>query len=171
MYKRQPVITAIATDGSGVYATCEVTVAKKVIYVESLVIDPEVWEGEVGSEFTITATILPVNASDQTLVWQSSNNKVATVDNKGNVKIIGFGECMITVTAQDPSYLTASCMIYVSDSGVDSVYGDFEDKTDVYNTNGILIKKDCSTDDLRQLAPGMYILRCGNKSKIVCLSN
>ncbi|MBD5323281.1 MAG: Ig domain-containing protein, partial [Bacteroides sp.] len=51
--------TITVTSSNGKTATCEVTVDAKIIFVESLTIDPTTWSGVVGSEFKITATVLP----------------------------------------------------------------------------------------------------------------
>ena len=34
----------------------------------------------------VTATVTPADAANKTVVWKSSNTKVATVDSKGNIK-------------------------------------------------------------------------------------
>ena len=48
----------------------------------------------VGSVLTLTATVIPNNASLQTVTWSSSNPSVATV-NGGQVTTKGVGECNI----------------------------------------------------------------------------
>ena len=50
---------------------------------------------------TITATIVPREASDRTLTWSSANSKVATVDQKGVIKAIRGGSTTITATARN----------------------------------------------------------------------
>lgn len=48
----------------------------------------------------VTATISPANASDKTVIWKSSNTKVATVDSKGNIKGLANGSATITAAAK-----------------------------------------------------------------------
>ncbi|HAL88054.1 MAG TPA: hypothetical protein DCO69_02805, partial [Clostridiales bacterium] len=51
----------------------------------------------VGSQLQLTALVLPENAQDKTVVWTSSDETVATVDETGLVTGIGTGA--VTVTA------------------------------------------------------------------------
>lgn len=59
----------------------------------------------------ITATIVPDNATNKNLLWASSNENIATVDN-GVVTAIAEGEAVITVTSEDGN-ASASCSIAV----------------------------------------------------------
>ena len=52
-----------------------------------------------GTKFKwLEASVLPQNASDQTLTWESSNPKVASVDGKGVIKAKKAGKARITVS-------------------------------------------------------------------------
>lgn len=75
----------------------------------------------VGQQHTLTATVLPTNASIRTVVWSSSNDNVATVNN-GEVTAIGQGQANITARLSDGS-LSAVCRVNVIDeiSGVNLV--------------------------------------------------
>ena len=64
-----------------------------------------------GDSVTIDYTIDPENASDVKLVWSSSDESVATVDEEGKVTAVGGGTCTITATAQDK---TASLSVSVT---------------------------------------------------------
>ena len=48
---------------------------------------------------TLTATVAPEYATDNTVFWLTSNEKVATVDDNGKVTAVGSGEAKITATA------------------------------------------------------------------------
>jgi len=61
---------------------------------------------------TLTATVLPANASNKTVTWSSSNPSVATVDN-GVVTAVGVGTATIIVTTQNGSK-TAACSVTVT---------------------------------------------------------
>jgi len=67
-----------------------------------------------GETETITATVLPENATDKTLTWTSSNEAVVTVDEEGNIEAIGEGIAIITVTSKEVSTVTANCNITVT---------------------------------------------------------
>ncbi|MDE6012045.1 MAG: Ig-like domain-containing protein, partial [Prevotella sp.] len=155
-------ITATAADGSGVSASCQVTVLP--ILAESLTVSPESWTGEEGESFTLTATVLPENTTDKSVSWSSSNPEIATVNADGRVSVLKDGYCVITVSTLDGSELSAECIITCT-SGIDELFTDADAKFNVYNLHGILIKKDCGRDYLRSLSTGTYILRQGNVSK------
>ncbi len=53
----------------------------------------------VGDSKNIGASVLPENASDKTLSYKSSDEKIATIDEKGQVTAINAGKCTITITA------------------------------------------------------------------------
>lgn len=62
---------------------------------------------------TLTASVLPADASDKIVVWRSSNTAVATVEN-GIVTAIGDGQATITATSNGDSSKAASCTVTVS---------------------------------------------------------
>ena len=62
---------------------------------------------------TLLATILPDNTSIKTVVWTSSDEDVAVVDENGVVTAIAIGEATITATTTDGTNLSASCKVTV----------------------------------------------------------
>ena len=94
-------ITASAGDAS---ASCEVAVAKKVIAVESISLNETALELTEGETATLTATVLPENATDKTVTWTSDNTAVATVAD-GVVTAVAEGTAKITAKAGDASVL------------------------------------------------------------------
>ena len=66
-----------------------------------------------GETAALTATVLPANATNQKLSWQTGDSTIATV-NKGTVTGIGEGKTTVTVTTQDGGY-TAQCTVTVTD--------------------------------------------------------
>lgn len=152
----EAIVTATATDGSGVSATCMVRVVPTL--AESLTIDPKSWNGVEGEMFQITAEILPENTTDKTLEWASSDNSIATVDNTGLVSVLKPGLCTITVSTTDGSNLTAECKLDVL-TGIEEIFADGASTVDIYNTQGVLIKKNCTKQELNQFSSGTYIIR------------
>ncbi len=61
----------------------------------------------------LLATIEPENATNQKLIWTSSDESVVTVDEYGNVKALKAGTATVTVTTEDGNY-TATCEVTVS---------------------------------------------------------
>ena len=98
-------ITASAVGGKS--ATCKVTV---LVPVNSITLDKTYLSLYVGGTATLTATVLPSHASDKTVTWTSSNEKVAKVSKDGVVTAIGAGECDIVAKAGEK---TATCTVNV----------------------------------------------------------
>jgi len=55
-------------------------------------------------DYNLQATVLPVTATNKTVVWESTNTAIATVDNNGVVHAITSGSCGITATTEDGDY-------------------------------------------------------------------
>lgn len=64
-----------------------------------------------GESRIIKATVVPENATDKTVIYESSNPSVVTVDSKGNVKAVAPGTAVITGTTTN--YLTSRCTVKV----------------------------------------------------------
>ncbi|MDE7421026.1 MAG: Ig-like domain-containing protein [Muribaculaceae bacterium] len=91
------------------------------IPVESISLSSTEVEITKGSSATLTATVLPENATDRSLNWTSDNTGVATVDASGNITANGIGIATITATAADGSGVSASCIINVGLPSAESV--------------------------------------------------
>ncbi|CAM4015764.1 Ig-like domain-containing protein [Mesobacillus zeae] len=91
-------ITATAQGDTAIKNSVEVTVTD--IVPTSLKLSRSALNITNNQTVKITATVAPTNAVNKTIVWKSSNNKVATVDSKGNIKGIANGSAAITATSQ-----------------------------------------------------------------------
>ena len=60
----------------------------------------------------LIATLLPENAKYVKLIWSSSDESIATVDENGNIKALREGTVTVTVTTEDGKY-TASCTVKI----------------------------------------------------------
>lgn len=108
------VITAKAGDQA---ATCVVTVSKKTVHVTSIALDKTNLSLTVGDAATLVATVLPQDAADRSVIWESTNHSIATVDAEGNVSAISAGAVTITATTADGGLL-AGCEVTVTASDV-----------------------------------------------------
>lgn len=66
---------------------------------------------EENRSITLVATVLPQNAN-QAVVWSSSDETVATVDQAGTITAVAEGQTIVTATAQHTN-ISASCTIDV----------------------------------------------------------
>ena len=61
----------------------------------------------------LNATVTPTNATNKSVIWKSSNSKVAKVDSKGNVTTVSKGTCIITAISTVNSKVKATCKVTV----------------------------------------------------------
>lgn len=103
------VIISVITDDGKKISTCSIFVNSKIIPVESIYLDKSSVEMMKGETMTLIATIEPNNATDKTILWLSSNENVASVNN-GEIIALDAGEAIITAKAEDR---TATCKVTV----------------------------------------------------------
>ena len=77
------------------------------VRVSGVTLDKSELSIKEGDTETLVASILPYNASNKNVVWSSSDDSIATVDN-GVVSGVSAGNANITVTTEDGGY-TAQC--------------------------------------------------------------
>jgi uncharacterized repeat protein (TIGR02543 family) len=104
-------ITVTTADGNFT-ATCTVTVSAATIPVTSVTLNKSDIYLTVGAQETLTATVLPDNATNQAVTWSTSDSAVATVSG-GAVTGVSAGTAVITVKTADGGK-TASCTVNVS---------------------------------------------------------
>lgn len=105
------------------------------IKVTQITLDSTAETIEVGDGVALAETVMPEDALDDSVSWSSSNPKVATVNQDGEVSGIAPGTAVITVTAKDGSGVSARCTITV-------VSGEIE------------VTKVKITGDTKKVAPG-----------------
>ena len=66
-----------------------------------------------GQTTQLSATVLPSNAENKSIIWSTSNASVATVDNNGVVSAVANGNATITAAALDGSGKYAECSVVV----------------------------------------------------------
>ena len=71
----------------------------------------ELGEGRIGNG-VLTATVGAADASNKHVTFESENEKIATVDQKGNVTAVGNGT--VTITAKTVNGIEAACKVTVT---------------------------------------------------------
>lgn len=93
-------------------ASCKVTVKKRTIPVQSVVINMKKITLEVGKKYGLIAKVKPTNADNQNVSWSSNDKNIAVVDANGVVTAIGSGTTSIIATSEDGNK-TKSCLVVV----------------------------------------------------------
>ena len=88
------------------------------VAVSAVAVSPTTATIKVGESTTLSATITPSDATDKTVTWSTSDEKVATVD-AGKVTAVAEGSATITVTTKDGGK-TATCTVTVSNDAPSS---------------------------------------------------
>jgi hypothetical protein len=152
------VIAAISVDGRYV-SRCTVTVIK---LVTSIGIGEDLIQLVPGDSYKIKAWVEPRDASEQGIIWESSNNAVASVNSDGLIKSVSEGETRIIARSLENldinTYVTVKVtsepLIAVSEEGKQAedissfdnnlTYNDLDSSEDepnylLYTSIGILI--------------------------------
>lgn len=95
----------------GLSAETKVTVTTK---VEQIALSKTEGVLTVGNSVTITATVTPDNATNATVNWTSSDEKVATVDSNGKVTAVAAGNATITATSESDGDVSADYALTVN---------------------------------------------------------
>ncbi|OKZ68872.1 MAG: hypothetical protein BHV93_11645 [Clostridiales bacterium 52_15] len=106
---------------NGERVTEKTTHVKAFYEVESITLDSNEGKLTVGNSHTIKATVAPEEvASETTIEWLSSNEKVATVDSNGKVTAVASGNAVITATSESNEDVKANYDVTVTDKATSS---------------------------------------------------
>ena len=67
----------------------------------------------LGGSATLSPDVMPNNADNRELLWESGNEAVAFVDQTGKITARGVGTAIVTATAKDGSGSFAACLVTV----------------------------------------------------------
>lgn len=107
----QAIIIAKATDGSDVYGEYCVVVNKRL--VEEIEVSLPEETIMVGEKIQAKAIVLPSNADNTSIIWESSNPKVAKVSSTGMITALKAGKTSIKAIAEDGSGVVGSITLTV----------------------------------------------------------
>lgn len=93
----------------GFQAVCNLTVKQ---HVTGLDLSASTLTINLGQTVTMTATVLPSDASDKSVTWTSSNSDIVSVTQNGSVTANAMGEAEITATSNDGGF-SKTCKVTV----------------------------------------------------------
>ena len=110
--------TLFVPEGSwSIYCTTSIwsdfTNIEETIIATSISLNSSTANLTIGTTETLTATVLPEDATDKSVTWSSDNESVATVAD-GVVTAVAVGTVHITAKTNDGSNLSATCAITVN---------------------------------------------------------
>ena len=102
LLKKPILIGAVAIVILAIIATLVVFLAPpKEIPAADIVLSETKIELKEEEILTVSCTVYPQDATDKTVVWTSSDEKIATVNEVGTITAVGKGECTITAKCGD----------------------------------------------------------------------
>ena len=110
--RRERMIVSLP-DGSNISV---LTRAKPVYLVKTIELSETYLFLEPDGTKRLTATILPEDADNKEITWESSDEAVAQIINNGLVLAVAEGFCTITCNAMDGSGVKAECQVTVGDA-------------------------------------------------------
>ena len=130
-------IIVTAQDGSGVSALCRVEVYQP---ITSLILSESELRLPIGATRAVEAVIAPENATNQDLIWTSSNVFVAQVAG-GVIEATGQGDCVVTCATTDGSGISAQVKVRIPTFSVEEAAYTVSEKTGLvipvfYNQKG-----------------------------------
>ena len=130
-------IRATASDGSGKFDECSITVKPRVA-VQSVTVCPSSLKMIIGETAFLTVSVCPENAANKNVVWTSSNPQVASVNyHSGKITALTKGIAYITAQSAENNKIKATVPVYVNP------YVPVEDiaiQTDIYMQVGEHVK-------------------------------
>ncbi|WP_075556295.1 Ig-like domain-containing protein [Parabacteroides timonensis] len=114
----EAVITVNAKKDQAVKAVCNVKV--KPTQLEKIELNQYELIGDPGTNKQLTVIFYPENATNKNLIWKSSNEKVAVVNEYGLVTLKSTGSCEISATSEEGGF-TAICLVTVNKVEVSTI--------------------------------------------------
>lgn len=152
------IVTAVKAGKTKVYATtqannlkaeCEITVLQPVTGIE--MDKASISFTYIGETVQLTAKLLPEDASNQNVTWESSDTKVAIVS-KGKVVCTGFGTAVISAVSADGGFM-ATCIINAT-TGIEGITDDTPQK--------VVKRYDITGREISQPVNGINIVKTGD---------
>lgn len=117
----------ITASVDSITVTCKITVNPTKL--EGISFDQTEKTVKEGESFVLTPVFTPENASNKKVIWTSSNQSIATVDQEGKVSTHSFGECLIKAISEDGGF-EAICKVIVLEPTIEeaikvNIYGSY----------------------------------------------
>lgn len=108
-------VKLVCSDGTIAYDVADYSMSgtkPKEIAVETITLDKSEVTIKEGSNYTLTPTITPEDATNKLVIWTSEDENIATVED-GKITAVAEGTTTITATTKDGEH-TATCKVTVT---------------------------------------------------------
>lgn len=97
--------------------------SKKTIEIERIQLNKNQLTLVIGTSEKLEATILPENATDKTLIWESKDSNIVSVNNNGEIYANNIGNTIISVKNKDGN-IKSQCLVYVEKKKIENIIFD-----------------------------------------------
>ncbi len=148
----------------GTLVSCEQDEA--VVSVEGITLSHDMLLMGVGETATLTATLLPENATNRQVFWESADENVVTVSTEGVLEACEAGQTTVTATTHDGGF-TASCTVYVAQKLPEDDPADKEKRTVLVYIAGDNNLASFAKQDMEEMKEGMASVVSGSLHLLV----
>ncbi len=93
------------------------------IFVEDIEVEEDELDITLGTGMRVEHKVLPLDANDRSVTWESSNPSVVKVDNTGMLYALSSGTATITITSNDNKNLVKEVIVTVPEDKTQFVIG------------------------------------------------
>lgn len=148
-------IYAISNYDSSIKDSCLVKVAQPVTGIKLNA--KSVTLNYIGETDLLYATIMPENATNRNVRWQSTNESVCIVSGNGMIVATGYGTAVVIASTEEGGFM-AVCTVTVEDADVIKEIKITDKAVNVYSPQGTFVKAVKTQNDINTLQPGIYII-------------
>lgn len=126
-------ITATSEFDNTISATCSVTVIQP---VEGISFDKtSMILNNIGESMQLLATIIPDDASNKSVNWKSSDEKVCIVSN-GKVVAVGYGTAVVIATTVDGEFMATCSVTVEKTTGIEDLQENKSARYSIFTVDG-----------------------------------
>lgn len=107
-------VITVKTSDSNKTSNCVITVGDLVVHPLSISLNKSTDTLTVGGTDTLSVAVNPLNSTNKTVTWVSSNPSIVAVDNVGKITMVKAGSATITATSVDGK-MNSTCIVNGND--------------------------------------------------------
>ena len=115
------------------------------VHPESITVSPSTATIEIDGSRTLSAIVLPLDTTDKSITWSSSNDSIVSVNENGRIVAHDSGQATITATSNDLSSVYGTCVVTVPEPiqldriQITGTYKDSYYVGEEFNPDGIVV--------------------------------
>ncbi len=128
----------------GVYGSLEIFTDAAPVIADNILLSETELTLTANNTTSLTASVFPADADDTTVTWSSSDESIATVDENGEVTVVGVGNVTITASCGNAA---SDCVIKCYPALGDADWSGNITITDAVDITNYVVKKKTAPED------------------------